>query len=69
MVNSPKYRIEVFWSEDDEEFIAIAPELKGCSAGGLSREEAVNELEIAIDLWLEVAKEQNREIPIPAMKH
>ncbi len=52
-----KYPIEIFWSEEDEEYIAVPIDLKGCSAGGLTREEAIKEVEIAMGLWLEVAAE------------
>ena len=44
----------VFYSEDDEGFIAVAPELPGCSAFGATEEEALVEFRIAIDLHLEV---------------
>jgi predicted RNase H-like HicB family nuclease len=60
-----KYSIELFYSEEDEGFIAIVPELPGCSAFGESEEEALKEIKIAMKLWLEVAKEEGREIPRP----
>jgi predicted RNase H-like HicB family nuclease len=59
------YAIEIFYSDEDEGYIAIVPELPGCSAFGRSEEEALEEVKIAMSLWLETAKEIGREIPIP----
>ncbi len=63
-----KYAIEIFYSEEDEGYISVAPELPGCSAFGDTVEEALEEIKIAIDLWLETAKKEGREIPKPAGK-
>ena len=63
-----KYSIEIFYSQEDEGYIALAPELPGCSAFGETEEEALKEIKIAIDLWLEIAKKEGREIPRPAEK-
>ena len=60
-----RYTIEIFYSEEDEGYIAVVPELLGCSAFGESEEEALKEVKIAIDLWIETAKKWNREIPKP----
>ncbi len=51
----------VFYSEDDEGFIAVAPELPSCSAFGETEEEALGELRVAIDLHLEVRRAEGRE--------
>jgi predicted RNase H-like HicB family nuclease len=59
------YAIEIFYSEEDEGFIAIVPELPGCSAFGRTEEDALREVKVAMQLWLETAKEIGREIPIP----
>ena len=63
-----KYAIEIFYSEEDEGFIAVVPELPGCSAFGETVEKALEEVKIAIELWLETAKEEGREIPKPRGK-
>ncbi|OGW16439.1 MAG: hypothetical protein A3G93_00015 [Nitrospinae bacterium RIFCSPLOWO2_12_FULL_45_22] len=63
-----KYRIEVSYSQEDDCYIAIVPELKGCNTFGDTPEEAVKEVETAIELWIELAKEMGREIPGPASK-
>jgi predicted RNase H-like HicB family nuclease len=59
------YAIEIFYSEEDGGYIAIVPELPGCSAFGKTEEEALKEVKIAMSLWLETAKEIGREIPVP----
>ena len=60
-----RYHINVFYSQDDEGFIADIPDLKYCSAFGDTPEEAVAEVMIAQKLWLEVAQEDGKEIPEP----
>jgi len=63
-----KYAIEIFYSEEDEGYIAVVPELPGCSAFGETEEGALTEVKIAIQLWLEVAEKEGREIPVPQGK-
>lgn len=60
-----KYAIEIFYSEEDKGYIAVVPELPGCSAFGKTEEEALEEVKTAIELWLETAEKENREIPKP----
>jgi predicted RNase H-like HicB family nuclease len=59
------YAIEIFYSDEDEGFIAIVPELPGCSAFGETEERALQEVKIAMQLWLEAAREIGRVIPVP----
>ncbi|MDN7011942.1 type II toxin-antitoxin system HicB family antitoxin [Methanoculleus sp. FWC-SCC3] len=61
-----KYAIEIFYSDEDEGFIAVVPELPGCSAFGETEEEALAEVKVAISLWLDTAREEGREIPEPS---
>ncbi len=63
-----KYAIEIFYSEEDEGYIAVAPELLGCSAFGESEEKALAEIKVAMDLWIETAKKESRPIPNPLGK-
>ena len=63
-----KYALEIFYSDEDEGFIGLVPELPGCSAFGETEETALYELKIAIDLWLETAKKVGRAIPKPEGK-
>jgi predicted RNase H-like HicB family nuclease len=61
-----KYAIEIFYREDDGGYIAVVPELAECSAFGETEEAALKEVMIAMDLWLETAGYEGREIPQPA---
>jgi len=60
-----RYDINVFWSADDDCWIADVPDLKYCSAHGSDPVEAMTEVEVAIGLWLEVAEEKGIAIPEP----
>ncbi|MBE9009819.1 type II toxin-antitoxin system HicB family antitoxin [Pseudanabaenaceae cyanobacterium LEGE 13415] len=59
------YHINVFYSEEDEGYIADIPDLKFCSAFGETLEEAVREVEIAKSAWLEAARSAGKPIPEP----
>ena len=61
-----RYPVTIFYSEEDGGYIAIAPDLKGCSAFGETPQEALKELEVAIDLWLDVARRDSAPIPEPS---
>jgi predicted RNase H-like HicB family nuclease len=61
----PKYEIIIYWSQEDEAFIAEVPELTGCAADGPTYQEALSNVEIVIREWLETAKELGRPIPQP----
>ena len=63
-----RYPIEVFWSEEDEGYIAIAPDLPGSSAWGKTEAEAIRELHTAIDLWLKAARKAGNPIPEPSAR-
>jgi predicted RNase H-like HicB family nuclease len=63
-----KYHINIFYSEDDEGYIADIPDLRFCSAFGETPQEALSELMTALDLWLEEAKASSAEIPEPRYK-
>ncbi|MFB2918801.1 type II toxin-antitoxin system HicB family antitoxin [Aerosakkonema funiforme] len=58
-------RINVFYSKEDEGYIADIPDLKYCSAFGETPEEAVREVLIAKAAWLETAKVEGKPIPLP----
>ena len=63
-----KYAIEIFYSDEDEGYIAVVPELADCSAFGESEEAALREIMTAMELWLETAEKDGREIPQPGGK-
>jgi predicted RNase H-like HicB family nuclease len=60
-----KYELIIFWSEDDQAFIAEIPELAGCAADGSTYQETVANAEVVIQEWIETAKELGRPIPEP----
>ncbi len=62
---SSKYEIIIYWSDEDNSFVAEVPELPGCMADGKSYQEAVSNAEIVIKEWIETAKELGRPIPQP----
>ena len=66
--NMSKYAIEIFYSEEDEGYIAVVPELPGCSAFGETEEVALEEVKLAMDLWIKAASSEGREIPKPQGK-
>ncbi|HTG14247.1 MAG TPA: type II toxin-antitoxin system HicB family antitoxin [Blastocatellia bacterium] len=65
MNNNFKYEVIIYWSEQDEAFIAEAPELAGCAADGANYAEALANVQVIIDEWIETAKELGRPIPEP----
>ena len=60
-----KYEIIVYWSDEDEAYIAEVPELPGCMADGKTYEEVINNVQIVISELIETAKSQGRSIPLP----
>jgi predicted RNase H-like HicB family nuclease len=61
----PKYEVIIYWSQEDQAFIAEAPELPGCAADGKTYQEALANVEVVIQEWIETAKELGRPIPAP----
>ena len=60
-----RYPIEVFWSNEDEGYIAVAPDLPGASAWGKTETAAIEELHTVIKLWLKAARKVGNPIPRP----
>ncbi len=60
-----RYEIILYWSEEDQAFIAEVPELPGCAADGETYQEAVQNVEVIMQEWIETAKELGRPIPEP----
>ncbi|MDZ7789933.1 MAG: type II toxin-antitoxin system HicB family antitoxin [Xanthomonadales bacterium] len=58
-----RYEITIFWSDEDDTFIAEVPELAGCKAHGSSQKEALENAQEAVDLWLDTAREFGEPIP------
>ena len=59
------YERKVFYSKEDSGWIAVAPELPGCSAFGKTDGQALKELDTAIDLWIETANAKKWSVPKP----
>ena len=62
---SVKYEIIIYWSEEDEAYLAEVPELPGCTADGESYGAALSNAEAVIEEWIETARELGRAIPEP----
>jgi predicted RNase H-like HicB family nuclease len=62
---SIKYELIIYWSAADEAFIVEVPELLGCVADGETYQDAVKNVEIVIQEWIETAQELGRPIPEP----
>lgn len=60
-----KYEVIIYWSKEDEAFIAEVPELPGCAADGSTRQAALKNVDIVIKEWIETAKSLGRKIPEP----
>lgn len=63
-----KYEVIIFWSGEDDSFIAEVPELPGCLADGKTQEEALANAQIMMKEWIETAKFLGRSIPEPKGK-
>ena len=64
-MSKPKYEVIIYWSEEDQAFIAEVPELPGCSADGKTYREALSNVEVVIEEWIETARDLGRPIPQP----
>ena len=65
MSNNYRYEIVIYWSEEDKAFIAEVPELAGCAADGATYADALANVDVIIQEWIETAKELGRPIPEP----
>ena len=60
-----KYEVIIYWSKDDNAFIAEVPELPGCAADGATRQAALRNVDVVIKEWIDTAKALGRAIPEP----
>jgi predicted RNase H-like HicB family nuclease len=60
-----KYEVIIYWSQEDEAFIAEVPELPGCAADGETYQEALQNVEMIMQEWIETANDLGRAIPQP----
>jgi predicted RNase H-like HicB family nuclease len=61
------YQVVIQYSKDDNAFIASIPDLQGCKADGDTPEEALSELSVVYELWIETANDVGKEIPKPLL--
>ena len=64
-MNNYRYEIVIYWSEEDKAYIAEVPELSGCVADGMTYAEALANVDVIIQEWIDTAKELGRAIPEP----
>ncbi|SLM28806.1 conserved hypothetical protein [Desulfamplus magnetovallimortis] len=60
-----KYEIIIYWSDEDQAYIAEVPELQGCMAHGNTEESALANIKTAMELWIETAEEFGDLVPAP----
>ncbi|MBI3462663.1 MAG: type II toxin-antitoxin system HicB family antitoxin [Planctomycetes bacterium] len=65
MNNNIRYEIILYWSQEDQAFIAHVPELPGCMADGATYQDALANAEVVIEQWIETARELGRPVPEP----
>lgn len=58
-----KYEIIIYWSDEDDAYIAEVPELPGCASDGKTHQEVLRNIEVVIDEWIETAKLMGRSVP------
>jgi predicted RNase H-like HicB family nuclease len=63
-----KYETIIYWSEEDQAFLAEVPELPGCMADGSTKAKALAAVEVVAHEWIETARSLGREIPAPRGK-
>jgi predicted RNase H-like HicB family nuclease len=65
MPNDIQYEIILYWSKEDQAFLAEVPELPGCAADGPTYQEALANVQVIIREWIETAREMGRTVPEP----
>ncbi|HRX47501.1 MAG TPA: type II toxin-antitoxin system HicB family antitoxin [Spirochaetota bacterium] len=63
-----KYEVIIYWSDEDNSYVAEVPELPGCMSDGATYEEALANVRIVIDEWIETAINEGRAVPEPRGK-
>lgn len=65
MASKWRYEIIIYWSAEDQAYVAEVPELAGCAADGATYKQAISNVEVVIREWIETARELGRPIPEP----
>jgi predicted RNase H-like HicB family nuclease len=69
MADIPKYEVIIYWSKDDNCYLAEVPELPGCMADGKTIKEVAANVEVIISEWIECALLDGEPIPAPQGKY
>jgi predicted RNase H-like HicB family nuclease len=64
----PKYHIDVFWSDEDERWVANVPDVESCTAAGQTPQEAVEQVMTMLQRWFEAARDNGRFVPEPSYR-
>jgi predicted RNase H-like HicB family nuclease len=67
-MNNYKYEVIIYWSDDDIAYVAEVPELAGCMADGATYEDALQNVKVVVNEWIETAQSIGRTIPVPRGK-
>lgn len=65
-IDIKEYKKVMWWSPEDESFIVQVPELPGCMADGKTEDEAIRNTYEVIQIWIDTAREDGAEVPLPA---
>jgi predicted RNase H-like HicB family nuclease len=65
MASKWRYEIIIFWSDEDQAYVAEVPELPGCASDGATYKQALTNVETIIGEWIETARELGRAVPEP----
>lgn len=68
MKQEARYEVIIYWSKDDNSFIAEVPELPGCMADGATKSAALEAVNTVVEEWIDTAKELGRPVPEPKGK-
>ena len=60
-----RYEVIIYWSDEDDAFVAEVPELPGCMADGRTYKEAIRAVERVAKEWIDTARELGRDVPDP----
>lgn len=63
-----KYEVILYWSNEDNRYIAEVPELAGCMADGETMAEALENIHTVMEEWIETAQIMGKDIPEPKGK-
>jgi predicted RNase H-like HicB family nuclease len=63
-----RYELVIYWSKEDARFVVEVPELPGCMADGATYRQALDNVQVVIEEWIETAQDMGRDLPEPRGK-